>query len=347
MKKISRKNFLLIPIFLIILIFNYSKKYEINKLTLLLEEQVRQEVYGPTQAARFYALASSIYYDSLVENQNSFCAYKQAEKYALGVKKISKVFQESKIEDFLANKVCLQNSFSKWDNFQKNDSWFTNPKYEKPITAKWYSDWPPVTPNAGKWSRFSIASGTDFKVSAPPRNYDLEIVKILEAQKNITDLNRKEIDYFAGGPRTESPGGIWLNIFYKNLENKNLSNEEIAYKQKILTQTVVDAFMECWKVKFTYWTARPNQLSKQVEAGQVMNSPNFPSYVSGHSTISYAAATVLAHMFPEESDDLFKLADKAKQSRLFAGIHFPIDNEEGMELGKKVGQYYVDNVLGK
>ncbi len=62
-----------------------------------------------------------------------------------------------------------------------------------------------------------------------------------------------------------------------------------------------------------------------------------PSYTSGHSTISAAAATVLCHLFPRDTTDLAVRADEAKQSRLWAGIHFPIDNQTGAAGGRLVG----------
>ena len=31
-------------------------------------------------------------------------------------------------------------------------------------------------------------------------------------------------------------------------------------------------------------------------------------------------------------------ADEAAQSRLFGGIHFAIDNDEGLKLGRRIGQ---------
>jgi membrane-associated phospholipid phosphatase len=67
-------------------------------------------------------------------------------------------------------------------------------------------------------------------------------------------------------------------------------------------------------------------------------TPPFPSYTSGHSTISTAAATVLGHLFPTEAEDLAAKAIEAKNSRLWAGIHFPIDNEVGATGGGMVGR---------
>jgi hypothetical protein len=67
-------------------------------------------------------------------------------------------------------------------------------------------------------------------------------------------------------------------------------------------------------------------------------TPPFPSYTSGHSTISAAAATVLGSFFPNDAADLAALAEEAKNSRLWAGIHFSLDNEMGALGGGMVGR---------
>jgi membrane-associated phospholipid phosphatase len=69
----------------------------------------------------------------------------------------------------------------------------------------------------------------------------------------------------------------------------------------------------------------------------VMPTPNHPSYPAGHSGISAAAATILSYYFPENKEDWWKKANEASLSRVWGGIHFPIDAREGLVLGEKVG----------
>ena len=68
-----------------------------------------------------------------------------------------------------------------------------------------------------------------------------------------------------------------------------------------------------------------------------ITTPPFPSYVSGHSTTSGAAATVLAAFFPGQAAQLAAMAEEAAISRLYGGIHYRSDNEAGLELGRRVG----------
>lgn len=71
-------------------------------------------------------------------------------------------------------------------------------------------------------------------------------------------------------------------------------------------------------------------------------TPPFPSYVSGHSTTSGAASTVLAAFFPAQAGTLMAMAEEAAISRLYGGIHFAIDNNAGLELGRRIGAVAVD-----
>jgi membrane-associated phospholipid phosphatase len=68
-----------------------------------------------------------------------------------------------------------------------------------------------------------------------------------------------------------------------------------------------------------------------------ITTPPFPAYVSGHSTTSGAAATVLGAFFPDQARELDAMAEEAAISRLYGGIHFRSDNEAGLELGHRVG----------
>ena len=119
--------------------------------------------------------------------------------------------------------------------------------------------------------------------------------------------------------------------------------DALLLMRQTLTQTIADAFISCWNAKFTYWTKRPNM--RDASIATIIPTPNFPSYPSGHSTISSAAAVVLDHFFPDQK--WLAMATEAKDSRLWAGIHFPIDNEEGFAVGLKIGKFAVASTAGQ
>ena len=69
--------------------------------------------------------------------------------------------------------------------------------------------------------------------------------------------------------------------------------------------------------------------------------PNFPSYISGHSTFSGAAATILGYLVPERAAAYTQMANDASKSRLVGGLHYRSDCEIGLKVGNSVGQYAI------
>jgi hypothetical protein len=69
--------------------------------------------------------------------------------------------------------------------------------------------------------------------------------------------------------------------------------------------------------------------------------PNFPSYVSGHSMFSSAAAAILGHLIPARAQAYATMAQQAADSRIYAGIHYSIDCTTGATVGQNVGNYAV------
>ncbi|HMJ65705.1 MAG TPA: phosphatase PAP2 family protein, partial [Candidatus Binatia bacterium] len=101
-----------------------------------------------------------------------------------------------------------------------------------------------------------------------------------------------------------------------------------------------DAFIASQDGKFTYWYLRPHQLDPTIVP--LFPVPNFPSYPSNHSTFSSAKSEVLAYLFSDRADFIRTVGKEAGDSRIWAGIHFPMDNAAGVELGKSVAQVFID-----
>lgn len=107
----------------------------------------------------------------------------------------------------------------------------------------------------------------------------------------------------------------------------------------LLSAAGYDAFIASQDAKFAYWYPRPAQLDTTLVP--LFPAPNFPSYPSNHSTFSTARAEVLAYLFPDRADAVRALAKEAGDSRIWAGIHFEMDNQAGVELGKKVAHKFI------
>jgi membrane-associated phospholipid phosphatase len=103
----------------------------------------------------------------------------------------------------------------------------------------------------------------------------------------------------------------------------------------MMSIALADASIASWDAKYTYWTARP--ITADPDLDLLFPAPPFPSYPSAHATVSNAAAVALAHAFPQDAADILQLASGAAASRAWAGIHYPIDNDAGLLLGRNVG----------
>ncbi|HEY0013250.1 MAG TPA: hypothetical protein VGB79_10425 [Allosphingosinicella sp.] len=67
-------------------------------------------------------------------------------------------------------------------------------------------------------------------------------------------------------------------------------------------------------------------------------TPRHPAYTSGHSTYSAAASHILKYFFPDQAEALDDLADNIGVARLWAGVHWRQDHENGRRLGIAVAE---------
>jgi membrane-associated phospholipid phosphatase len=150
--------------------------------------------------------------------------------------------------------------------------------------------------------------------------------------------------------------------------------EENARMFGLLGLTLADAAIVSWDNKYTYNDWRPvtaipladmdgNQATDpQADWSPFIVTPPFPSYTSGHSTFSGAAAALLADFFGTDnisftsSAEGFTVDDRsftsfsgaateAMNSRLYGGIHWRYDNEDGLASGAELGHYVFENQL--
>jgi len=66
--------------------------------------------------------------------------------------------------------------------------------------------------------------------------------------------------------------------------------------------------------------------------------PHSHSFPSGHATVSFACATVLAASVPRLRVPLYLLAAAVAWSRVYVGVHYPLDVLAGAALGLALGR---------
>jgi hypothetical protein len=205
---------------------------------------------------------------------------------------------------------------------------------------------PPMLPffgNVRAWNMTSDNIVTERPV-APPSTLSSEMKKEADEVKwyadNITRERLAIVHKWADGAGTYTPPGHWNDIAAEYIHGAQFSEVRTARAFALLNMALHDAAVGCWETKYHYFNPRPSQLDPTIKT--CTGIPNFPSFTSGHSTFSGAAAAVLSYLFPNASEYFHEQAKEASDSRLFGGIHYRYDIEKGLEHGKIIGGYSVN-----
>src|SRR6266498_5365808 len=227
---------------------------------------------------------------------------------------------------------------------------------------------PYLLPQWGFVVPFGMSGSSQFRPPGPPslnsERYaaDYDEVKELGALVGSTRTEEQtEIALFwADGAGTETPPGHWNSIAQIIAAAQGNTLEENARLFALLNIAMADAAICAWDAKYTFHFWRPVTAiafaEPELHWASFIVTPPFPDYVSGHSTFSGAAATVLPLFYDTEdlplttgSDFLpgvfrsfstcFDAAEEAAVSRIYGGIHFRTASEDGLQAGTGIGQW--------
>lgn len=222
-----------------------------------------------------------------------------------------------------------------------------------------------LQPYWGK-NRTFVKGNADYELPEPPR-CDAGISSIMYSQalevysagKNLTP-EQKEIAIFwsddAG--KTFTPPGHAISITTQVIKKEKLSLDKAAEIYCKIGIAAADAFVSCWKCKFMHNVLRPvTYIRTTIDRNWVplLDTPPFPEYTSGHSSVSGATAQVLSDYFgfnyaftdnshadrglkPRSFESFYDFANEAAISRLYGGIHYRNSNDEGLKNGKRIGK---------
>ncbi len=204
---------------------------------------------------------------------------------------------------------------------------------------------PPMLPLFGKVSAFLYDSATlvSIRPPAPPSTksdqFKKELDEVLSYSKNPTREEIRIAHFWADGVSTYTPPGHWNAIAADEFVLQNYSEVRWARNMALLNMSLMDAAIACWDAKYFYFNPRPSQMNGTIKT--VTGLPNFPSYTSGHSTFSGAAATILGYILPAKATVFSEMAKEASLSRLYGAIHYRSDCDQGLICGQKVGAFAV------
>ena len=201
-----------------------------------------------------------------------------------------------------------------------------------------YQDQSFLTPHWGAVIPFALNSGNQFRPPAPPQAgssapytdtlgqtmtndeaYRQQVNQVLSFSANLTDYHKCIAEYWADGPRTETPPGHWNALAHGISQRDQHSIDDDVKLYFALNGAILDASIAAWEAKRAYDFVRPVSAIQHLYAGQTIEAwggpglgtqtipaeswrpyqsltfvtPAFPEYVSGHSTFSAAAAEVL------------------------------------------------------
>lgn len=167
---------------------------------------------------------------------------------------------------------------------------------------------------------------------------------------------------------TFSPAGRWIAETHQVITEQNLNLVDATVAFTKVSMALCDAGIGAWKNKYIYNTIRPVDYISQVfgdtEWRTIMCpdgtgnyfTPPFPAYPSGHATFASSACGVLANIFgdnyamndkchegrtefkgtPRHFTSFSQMAEENAYSRLPLGVHFVMDANGGLDLGKKI-----------
>lgn len=202
---------------------------------------------------------------------------------------------------------------------------------------------PPMLPNYGAVALWNFDRATLVKIRpgmAPQvgsEQFKKELEELQYINKNQTREQARIANYWADGAGSYTPPGHWMRTAADASHEAKYSEVRMARTLALVATALADAGVCCWETKFYYYTPRPQQFGVKTSVGL----PNFPSYTSGHSTFSGAAAVVLGSIFPERAEEFNAKAKEASESRIYGLIHFRSDCETGLTCGKNIGSYAV------
>jgi hypothetical protein len=233
--------------------------------------------------------------------------------------------------------------------------------------------WRDVTP-------FAMTSGSQFTPDGIPSLTSAEYAAAFNEVRAIGDVNSvtrtaDQTDiarFWANGGGTSTPPGHLNRMAQAAAEIRHNSLAQNARLFAELNVAMADAAIMAWDAKFetNFWRpvtairAGDTDGNPATDANPtwtpLLTTPPFPSYVSGHSSFSGTAAAVLRNFFgtdnvtftlPSENasvaDRTFhsfsQAAQESADSRLYAGIHWRFDNEDGLTAGTRLGNFVARN----
>lgn len=203
--------------------------------------------------------------------------------------------------------------------------------------------------------------------TTPGSPYYQQFENVYLKDQELTQLEKEAAIWWGDDPDVSfTPPGHSYYFATLAIDGHDISMIESAKTYAQVGMAVSDAFVNCWKWKYQFFTERPNTFIPRFideEWESFWPDPPFPSFPSGHAIQAAAAATVLEHNFGKEftftdrahegreRDELketdfvirsfntfWDAAQETADSRFYGGIHTQLDNDVGLEKGVEIAK---------
>ncbi len=196
---------------------------------------------------------------------------------------------------------------------------------------------------------------------APNAELVVEQAKQMYSDFNVGDALGADVLWWLAGIATSTPAGQWMRIAVNAALDDNMSSEVALRMLTLAAMSAHDAGVLGWREKYRHNLARPETLWIELygpnnKVKLPRDTPNHPSYPSGHSVFGGAVANsmILSRGDNPVRDflpvDLYAPYEtrswqstsgalrEANYSRVNSGFHYPVDVEAGASLGKCVAE---------
>jgi hypothetical protein len=213
-----------------------------------------------------------------------------------------------------------------------------------------------------------------FNITNKSGAYYKQIMAVKNAVDSLTDEQKHIAEFWddLGGKlnvvghiqfvtKKFSPPGHWMNIVGIASQKAKASFRKTVAAYTLTSICMFDGFIQCWDEKFRSNMIRPETvINKYIDQDwrPYLQTPPFPEYTCGHSTVSSAAAEALTKMYGENfnytdtSELEFGIANRSftsfkqaaeenNMARFYGGIHFHPSCLVSTEYGQKVGRFIV------
>lgn len=250
----------------------------------------------------------------------------------------------------------------------------TPPAYASAIEPHWNEIRPIVMDSA---SQFIPPKPIPFNMKDKNSAYYKQVMTIKNAGDSLNDEQKHIAEFWddLGGKlnvaghvmfvtKKFSPPGHWMNIVGIAAQKAKANFRKTVAAYTLTSIAMFDAFIQCWDEKYRSNMIRPETvINKYIdpEWRPYLQTPPFPEYTCGHSTVSAASAEALTKTFGDNFSytDTSELefgianrsftsfrqaADENNWARFYGGIHFHPSCIVSTEYGKKVGDYIVEKL---